>query len=85
MKAVKIPFEMDPPRLPLKINVNGLQHFYLNPITRHLSPTPVDHRLDVVNKAQTYLYRFVYIVAFAAMIWYLFKKAKEKKKEARED
>lgn len=61
------------------INVNGLQHFYLNPVTRHTTSTPVDRRLDVVNKAQTYLYGFVYIVAFAAMIWYLIKKAREGK------
>ena len=62
-----------------EINVNELQHFYLNPVTRHPTPEPIDQRLDVVNQAQTYLYRFVYLVAFAAMIWYLFKKAKEKK------
>ena len=66
-----------------QINANGLQHFYLNPVTRHLTPTPVDQRLDFVNKAQTYLYWFVYIVALAAMIWYLFKKAKEKKAESK--
>ena len=63
------------------INVNGLQHFYLNPVTRHTTPEPTDQRLDFVNKAQTYLYWFVYIVAFAAMIWYLFKKAQEKSEE----
>ena len=64
-----------------KINVNGLQHFYLNPVTRHTTPEPVDQRLDFVNKAQTYMYWFVYVVAFAAMIWYLFIKAKEKVNE----
>ena len=63
------------------INVNGLQHFYLNPVTRHTTPEPIDQRLDFVNKAQTYLYWFVYIVAFAAMIWYLFKKTQEKSEE----
>lgn len=63
------------------INVNGLQHFYLNPVTRHTTPEPVDQRLDFVNKAQTYLYWFVYIAAIAALIWHLFKKAKEKKEE----
>ena len=62
-----------------QINVNGLQHFYLNPITRHPTPKPVDQRLDVVNKAQTYLYWFVYVVAFAAFVWYLFKKTQAKK------
>ena len=66
-----------------QINVNGLQHFYLNPVTRHSSPTVIDQRLDVVNKAQTYLYRFVYIAAFGAMIWYLFKKANAQKKESK--
>ena len=65
------------------INANELQHFYLNPVTRHSTPTPIDQRLDVVNKAQTYLYWFVYIVAFAALAWYLYKKAKEKKEESK--
>ena len=64
-----------------EININGLQHFYLNPVTRHPTSSPVDQRLDYVNKAQTYLYWFVYIVAFAAIVWYLFKKTKEKKEQ----
>ena len=68
-----------------QINVNGLQHFYLNPVTRHPTPDPVDQRLDVVNKSQTYLYWFVYIVAIAAMIWYLIKMAIAKKQEQGED
>ena len=61
------------------INVNGLQHFYLNPVTRHPSPTPVDRRLDSINYAQTGLYWVVYAVAFAALIWYTIKKLKAKK------
>ena len=68
-----------------EINVNGLQHFYLNPVTRHPTPNPVDQRLDYVNKAQTYLYWFVYIVAFGALMWYLFKKLTLKKEEKVED
>ncbi len=71
------------PYVRTQINVNGLQHFYLNPVTRHSSPTVIDQRLDVVNKAQTYLYRFVYIAALGAMIWYLFKKANAQKKESK--
>ena len=62
-----------------QINVNGLQHFYLNPVTRHTTPTPIDRRLDEINLAQTALYWMVYVVAFAAFVWYLIKKAKEKK------
>ena len=67
------------------INVNGLQHFYLNPVTRHTTPEPIDQRLDFVNQAQTYLYWFVYVVAFAALAWYLFKMAREKKQTTSED
>ena len=63
------------------INVNDLQHLYLNPVTRHPTPEPVDQRLDVVNYPQTYMYWFVYVVAFAALVWYLFKKANAKKEE----
>ena len=63
------------------INVNGLQHFYLNPVTRHTTPEPVDRQLDFVNQAQTYLYWFVYFGAFVALAWYLIKMAKAKKEE----
>ena len=63
------------------INVNGMQHFYLNPITRHPTSIVVDVPLDSINYAQTCLYWFVYIVACIAFIWYLIKKTKEKKSE----
>ena len=66
-----------------EINVNRLQHFYLNPVTRHPTSEPFDQRLDVVNKAQTYLYWFVYIVAFAALAWYLLKMTKAKREESK--
>ena len=64
-----------------QINVNGLQHFYLNPITRHSEPVVVDRRLDSINYAQTGLYWLVYVVAFVAFVWYLFKKLKTGKDE----
>ena len=62
-----------------RIDVNGRNFLYLNPVTRHPSPVVEDARLDVVNYSQTYLYWFVYVVAFVALGWYLFKKVKEKK------
>ena len=34
-----------------EINVNGLQHFYLNPVTRHPTSIVVDRRLDSTCKA----------------------------------
>ena len=61
-----------------RIDLNGRQFLYLNPITRHPSSDISDKRLDSINYAQTGLYWFVYVVAFAAFIWYLIKKAKEK-------
>ena len=64
-----------------QINVNGLQHFYLNPVTRHPTPIVVDRRLDQVNWSQTALYWLVYAVAFVAFVWYLYKKRKEKKND----
>lgn len=70
------------PYVRTQINVNGLQHFYLNPVTRHATSIVVDRRLDSVNYAQTILYWVVYVVAFVAFIWYLFKKRKEKKQNA---
>ena len=62
-----------------RIDLNGRHFLYLNPITRHASPELDDCRLDSINYAQTGLYWVVYTVAFAALIWYLIKKAKEEK------
>ena len=62
-----------------RIDINGRNFLYLNPVTRHPSADFVDRRLDSINYAQTGLYWFVYAVAFVAFVWYLFKKAKEKK------
>ena len=72
----------DDPYVRTQINVNGLQHFYLNPVTRHPTSIVVDRRLDSVNYAQTILYWLVYVVAFVAFVCYLFKKAKDKKNNA---
>ena len=66
-----------------RIDVNERNVLYLNPITRHPGPIVEDQRLDEINKAQTGLYRFVYIVALLTMIWYLIKKAMEKKQANR--
>ena len=62
-----------------RIDLNERDVLYLNPVTRHPSPIVVDRRLDEINEAQTWLYRFVYAIAFLTLIWYLIKKAKEKK------
>ncbi len=61
-----------------RIDINGRNFLYLNPVTRHPSADIADRRLDSINYAQTGLYWFVYAGAVVAFIWYLFKKAKEK-------
>ncbi len=68
-----------------RIDINGRHFLYLNPVTRHPSSDVTDARLDSVNYAQTYLYWAVYALAIAAFIWYLFKKAKEKKRTENAD
>ncbi len=62
-----------------RIDINGRNFLYLNPVTRHPAAVVVDRRLDEINYAQTGLYWFVYAVAFVAFGWYLFKKMKERK------
>ena len=64
------------------INVNGIQHLYLNPITRHVAhPAVTTMRTDSINYSQTILYWLVYTVAFVAFVWYLIKRMKEKEAE----
>ena len=70
------------PYVRTRIDLNGRHFLYLNPITRHPSPEVDDRRLDSINYAQTGLYWFVYAVALAAFVWYLIKKAKEKKNDS---
>lgn len=70
------------PYVRTRIDLNGRHFLYLNPVTRHPSPEIDDRRLDSINYAQTGLYWFVYAVALAAFVWYLIKKAKEKKNDS---
>ena len=70
------------PYVRTRIDLNGRHFLYLNPITRHPLPEVDDRRLDSINYAQTGLYWFVYAVALAAFVWYLIKKAKEKKNDS---
>ena len=68
-----------------EINVNGLQHFYLNPVTRHPTSIVVDRRLDSINYVQSVLYWVVYVVAFVMFGGYIFKNIRERRKAQDED
>lgn len=62
-----------------ELTFNYGRHLYLNPVTRHATPQPVDRRLDSINTVRTLMTRFVLITAVIALIYYLIKKGKEKK------
>lgn len=62
-----------------RIDLNGRDFLYLNPITRHPTSIVYDNRLDSINMAQTWLYWLVYAVSIVAIIWYVIKKTKEKR------
>ena len=63
------------------INIDELHIMYLNPVTRHATPSPIDPTEFSINRAQTAMFRFVYIVVGIALVWYLFQKAKQKRSE----
>ncbi len=56
------------------LRVHNMTYFYLNPITRHTTPTPTDPSTAEINWAQTLLFYFVYIVIIIILIIKLFKK-----------
>ena len=56
-----------------------LTFFYLNPITRHNTPTPVDQTTAMINIVTTYLYYAVYLLVIIACIRYVWKQLKNKR------
>lgn len=67
------------------LTFNCGQNIYLNPVTRHSTPQPIDQRLDSINKPRTYMTRFVLIAAAVALVYYLIKKVREKNEPAKND
>lgn len=56
------------------LRVHNMTYFYLNPITRHATSTPMDQSTAVINWPQTLLFYFVYIVIILILIIKSFKK-----------
>lgn len=52
----------------------NLTFFYLNPITRHVTPTPMDQQTAEINWPQTLLYYLVYAIVLIACIWRIAKR-----------
>ena len=59
-----------------KLMVHNMTYFYLNPITRHPTPTPVDQSTAEINISQTILFYFVYLLVIVLCIVRVFKKIK---------
>ena len=60
----------------VKLRLPNLTFFYLNPITRHSTPTPVDQNTASINSVSTILYYAVYLLVVIACIWYIRKQVK---------
>ena len=57
----------------VKLRLPHLTFFYLNPITRHTTPTPIDQSTAEINWPMTIMFYFVYIVIIIILISKLFK------------
>lgn len=62
----------------VKLRLPHLTFFYLNPITRHTTPTPDDQSTAEINQAQTILFYFVYVLVIIAAIWSIVKNLRAK-------
>jgi len=58
----------------VKLMVHNMTYFYLNPITRHVTPTPIDQSTAEINWTQTVLFYLVYVIIIISLILKLFKK-----------
>ena len=58
----------------VKLMVHNMTYFYLNPITRHTTPTPIDQSTAEINWAQTIMFYFVYVIIIIVLISKLIKK-----------
>lgn len=60
----------------VKLRVHNMTYFYLNPITRHATPTPVDQSTAEINMTQTFMFYIVYLLVIFLCIWRIIKNVK---------
>ncbi|MBR6879042.1 MAG: hypothetical protein IKM95_06660 [Bacteroidales bacterium] len=56
------------------LRMPNLTYFYLNPITRHTDPTPVDQVTAEINMVQTVMFYIIYLVVIVLCILRVLKK-----------
>lgn len=67
-----------------KLQLPRLTFFFLNPITRHPSATPEDHRLDSINYFRSCLLWAVYVFMIFAIVRIIVKKPEKEKEQDNE-
>ena len=60
----------------VELMVHNMTYFYLNPITRHTTPTPIDHSTAEINWSQTVLFYLVYVIIIITLIFRFIKHKK---------
>ena len=58
----------------VKLMVHNMTYFYLNPITRHNTPTPIDISTAEINWPMTVMCYIVYLIVIIVCIWRIVRK-----------
>ena len=57
----------------VKLMVHNMTYFYLNPITRHTTPTPIDQATAEINMPLTILFYLVYLSIIIILLYRIIK------------
>lgn len=63
----------------VKLMVHNMTYFYLNPITRHTTPTPIDVSSAEINMPLTILFYLVYLSIIIILIYRIIKRLRHGK------
>lgn len=63
----------------VKLMVHNMTYFYLNPITRHTTPTPIDVSSAEINMPLTFLFYLVYLSIIIILIYRIIKRLRHGK------
>ena len=61
------------------LKVHNMTYFYLNPITRHTTPTPIDQVTAEINMPLTILFYLVYLSIIIILIYRIIKRSRHGK------
>lgn len=58
----------------VKLMVHNMTYFYLNPITRHTTPEPIDQVTSEINWPLTIIFYIIYLLTIVICIWRVVRK-----------